>query len=63
MTVLDCSNVTPSARQNVAVDQHEHQNDYQEKFPLGAARAQVHENYIVAQTVDGLGDCGSTCCT
>ena len=27
---------------------------YQEKFRLGAARAQVHENYIVAQTVDGL---------
>ncbi|MCX8996308.1 DNA mismatch repair endonuclease MutL [Rhizobiaceae bacterium BDR2-2] len=23
-------------------------------FPLGAARAQVHENYIVAQTADGL---------
>jgi DNA mismatch repair protein MutL len=23
-------------------------------FPLGAARAQVHENYIVAQTEDGL---------
>lgn len=25
-----------------------------EQFPLGAARAQLHENYIVAQTVDGL---------
>ncbi|MDI7921678.1 DNA mismatch repair endonuclease MutL [Ferirhizobium litorale] len=24
------------------------------RFPLGAARAQVHENYIVAQTEDGL---------
>jgi len=34
---------------------HENIDDaYQEKFPLGAARAQVHENYIVAQTVDGL---------
>jgi DNA mismatch repair protein MutL len=32
----------------------ETENDYQEKFPLGAARAQVHENYIVAQTADGL---------
>lgn len=25
-----------------------------ESFPLGAARAQVHENYIVAQTTDGM---------
>ena len=25
-----------------------------EQFPLGAARAQVHENYIVAQTADGM---------
>ena len=25
-----------------------------EKLPLGAARAQVHENYIVAQTEDGM---------
>lgn len=25
-----------------------------ERFPLGAARAQLHENYIVAQTEDGL---------
>jgi DNA mismatch repair protein MutL len=25
-----------------------------QQFPLGAARAQVHENYIVAQTGDGL---------
>jgi len=25
-----------------------------ERFPLGAARAQVHENYIVAQTADGM---------
>src|SRR6185295_6906552 len=24
------------------------------RFPLGAARAQIHENYIVAQTDDGL---------
>jgi DNA mismatch repair protein MutL len=24
------------------------------RFPLGAARAQIHENYIVAQTEDGL---------
>ncbi|MEM9248150.1 MAG: DNA mismatch repair endonuclease MutL [Pseudomonadota bacterium] len=25
-----------------------------ESYPLGAARAQVHENYIVAQTTDGI---------
>jgi DNA mismatch repair protein MutL len=25
-----------------------------DSFPLGAARAQIHENYIVAQTADGL---------
>ncbi len=25
-----------------------------EKYPLGAARAQLHETYIVAQTVDGM---------
>lgn len=25
-----------------------------EQFPLGAARGQVHENYIVAQTADGM---------
>lgn len=25
-----------------------------EAYPLGAARAQIHENYIVAQTADGL---------
>ena len=28
--------------------------DEPQNFPLGAARAQVHENYIVAQTGDGL---------
>ena len=25
-----------------------------ERFPLGAARGQVHENYIIAQTADGM---------
>jgi DNA mismatch repair protein MutL len=25
-----------------------------EQFPLGAARGQVHENYIIAQTADGM---------
>ena len=35
---------TPSAREEEPPQQH----------PLGAARAQLHENYIVAQTEDGL---------
>lgn len=30
------------------------QNQEVERFPLGAARAQIHENYIVAQTEKGL---------
>jgi DNA mismatch repair protein MutL len=29
-------------------------NDVLEKHPLGAARGQVHENYIIAQTADGM---------
>ena len=29
-------------------------HDTAEQFPLGAARGQVHENYIIAQTADGL---------
>ena len=28
--------------------------DQSEQFPLGAARAQLHENYIISQTLDGL---------
>jgi DNA mismatch repair protein MutL len=30
------------------------QEDAQERFPLGAARAQLHKNYIIAQTENGL---------
>ena len=30
------------------------QNAEAEKFPLGAAKAQVHGNYVIAQTVDGI---------
>ena len=32
----------------------ERADDHSPSFPLGAARAQVHETYIVAQTADGL---------
>ena len=38
----------PSARAETAQDQRS------ASHPLGAARAQIHENYIVAQTEDGL---------
>jgi DNA mismatch repair protein MutL len=30
------------------------QQEQEESFPLGAARAQIHENYIIAQTKDGM---------
>jgi DNA mismatch repair protein MutL len=38
----------PSARIEPAVD------DQTDHLPLGAARAQMHENYIIAQTKDGI---------
>ena len=41
--------ITPSARMDAAI-----QEPAGESFPLGAARAQLHENYIIAQTGDGL---------
>ncbi len=37
----------PSARIEPVLDEPDH-------LPLGAARAQVHENYIIAQTEDGI---------
>ncbi|MCF8496242.1 MAG: DNA mismatch repair protein MutL, partial [Alphaproteobacteria bacterium] len=39
---------TPSARAEDAPVPEDH------RYPLGAARAQIHENYIIAQTEDGL---------
>ena len=41
--------IEPSAR-GTAIDNDAPQKDY----PLGAARTQIHENYIVSQTTDGL---------
>ena len=41
----------PNARTEYIVEE---QNAELSAYPLGAARAQLHENYIVAQTQDGL---------
>lgn len=41
----------PMAKPDLSMSEQE---EWQEKFPLGAARAQIHENYIVAQTDDAL---------
>lgn len=43
--------VAPMAKPDVSLPEQE---EWQERFPLGAARAQIHENYIVAQTDDAL---------
>lgn len=43
-------NAPPDAPVAAAFDQHNADQDY----PLGVARAQVHETYIVAQTADGI---------
>jgi DNA mismatch repair protein MutL len=42
----------PSARPGTATDQAS--ADGYEEYPLGAARAQVHATYVVAQTGDGI---------
>ncbi|MBB4064330.1 DNA mismatch repair endonuclease MutL [Gellertiella hungarica] len=44
------SMAAPSARLDRAEDLPVEERDH----PLGAARAQIHENYIIAQTADGL---------
>ena len=44
----------PSARAEMATDTPLEPQTETAAFRLGAARAQVHENYIVAQTEDGL---------
>lgn len=42
------SDIAPTPRMPVAPEEPP------QRYPLGAARAQIHENYIVAQTDDGL---------
>ena len=44
------------ARVDVMEDQtaEQSQTEASERYPLGAARGQVHENYIIAQTKDGM---------
>ncbi len=43
--------INPAAR----VEENLHDNEAEiQDFPLGAARAQIHENYIIAQTQDGI---------
>ncbi|MDK1384519.1 DNA mismatch repair endonuclease MutL [Sinorhizobium sp. 8-89] len=44
----------PSARSAAPTEETRLSDASPSSFPLGAARAQLHENYIVAQTDDGL---------
>ncbi len=44
----------PSARHDIGKANNDNEIDPGAEYPLGAARAQVHQNYIVAQTGDGL---------
>ena len=46
----DAASAQPQARYEDIPEEQDDRNEY----PLGAARAQIHENYIVAQTPDGL---------
>ncbi len=47
--------VEPSARvEPVTAPRDDPEAEEAQSFPLGAARAQLHENYIVAQTADGM---------
>ena len=45
---------TPSARDDDYSSGQHSERDSPTNFPLGAARAQLHETYVVAQTKDGM---------
>jgi len=49
-TDFDRNNFQPSGQVETADENHVHLTE----FPLGSARAQLHENYIVSQTEKGL---------
>ncbi|HPD82255.1 MAG: DNA mismatch repair endonuclease MutL [Alphaproteobacteria bacterium] len=42
--------ILPSAKSEPVIEQ----NDESQSYPLGAARAQIHENYIISQSENGL---------
>ena len=44
----------PTARYEQHEEAEPANNQEQQSYPLGAARAQIHENYIVAQTSEGM---------
>lgn len=48
-TPMPATSAQPQARYEEVAEEAAH-----EEYPLGAARAQIHENYIVAQTENGL---------
>ena len=45
---------SPSRRALPQEGEQDHDSEAAQYFPLGAARAQIHETYIVAQTEDGI---------
>ena len=52
---IDAPSGRPSNDADSQLQQSEHEHpDVAANFPLGAARAQLHENYIVSQTENGL---------
>ncbi|MDH5723601.1 MAG: DNA mismatch repair endonuclease MutL [Alphaproteobacteria bacterium] len=44
----------PQARTDESPETVENYEPSSENYPLGAARAQLHENYIIAQTLEGI---------
>lgn len=50
----DMGNIAPSAKAEALPETEVQAYVEPESYPLGAARAQIHENYIIAQTPDGM---------